>query len=207
MGRNHRTALGVLAALAGAALAGCGGQGTTPTSRVPETPFVSTEIPTEIPEPTPPAGRTLNLWAQEAEASSEFAVPEWGAQQASGAPDAPGCGDYQYAWASAPSDSVETLTLFYGIAVIPVEIRVIQSFHPDQVVRIEVFNPGMQEFETVLEKDPEQVDRPCPYVLRVPVEGIDYETDRVRITVDQSQLGLGWNEIDAVELIGRQAED
>jgi hypothetical protein len=41
----------------------------------------------------------------------------------------------------------------------------------------------------------------------VPVEGIDFPTDRVRITVDQSQLGLGWNEIDAVELIGRPPEE
>jgi len=183
----------------------CGAGGDSPIDPLPETPFVDPEIPTEAPALTPPSQTTLHLWAQSAEASSEFASPEWGAEKAAGDPDAPGCGDYQYAWASAASDSVETLTLTYSISVVPVEIRVIESFNPDQVVRVEVFHPEAQEYVTVLEKDPEQVDRPCPYELRVPVEGINFATDRVRITVDQSQLGLGWNEIDAVELIGRPA--
>jgi hypothetical protein len=175
--------------------------------RAAETPFVSTQVPTEVPEPTPLSQTTLHLWAQEAEASSEFASPEWGAEKAVGDPDAPGCGDYPYAWASAASDSVETLTLHYSLPVVPIEILVVESFNPDQVVRVEVYNPETEAYVTVLEKDPEQVDRPCPYQLRVPVEGIDFPTDRVRITVDQSQLGLGWNEIDAVELIGRPPEE
>lgn len=142
------------------------------------------------------------LWAESAEASSVFAEPEWGAEKAAGEPDAPGCGDYQFAWASAASDAVETLTLNYGVAVIPAEIRIVQSFNPDQVVRVEIFNLQDQRYVTVLEKQPEQVDRPCPYTLRVSVEGVDFLTNRVRITIDQSVLGLGWNEIDAVQLIG-----
>jgi hypothetical protein len=57
-------------------------------------------------------------------------------------------------------------------------------------------------YYTVHQKNPIQIDRPCPYVLEVAVKGIDFKTDQIRITVDQSQLGLGWNEIDAVQLVG-----
>jgi len=62
-------------------------------------------------------------------------------------------------------------------------------------------------YYTVHQKNPIRVDRPCPYELIVPVEGIDFLTNTVRITVDQSQLGLGWNEIDAVQLIGTKVEE
>jgi hypothetical protein len=149
-----------------------------------------------------PGSGVISQWADSAEASSEFADPEWSASQAAGSPDSPGCGDYQFAWASAASDSVETLDLTYEVAVYPLEITIIESFNPDQVVKVEVYNPDTGGYYTVLQKNPMAVDRPCPYLLTVPVEGIEFRTDLIRITIDQSQLGLGWNEIDAVELVG-----
>jgi len=72
---------------------------------------------------------------------------------------------------------------------------------------VEVQDPVRLGFYTILQKNPTQIDRPCPYQLIVPVEGIDFLTNTVRITVDQSQLGLGWNEIDAVQLIGTKEEE
>jgi hypothetical protein len=137
-----------------------------------------------------------------AEASTEFANPEWGAEQVAGTPDAPGCGDYQFAWASAASDSIATLEVSFSRSVYPLEIVIHESYNPDQVVKVEVFDPGTGGFYAVLQKNPVQIDRPCPYQLIVPVDGIDFQTNLVRITIDQSQLGLGWNEIDAVQLIG-----
>ena len=92
--------------------------------------------------------------------------------------------------------------LFELSKVYPLEIYIHQSFNPDQVVKVEIQNPDTGAYYTVLQKNPVQIDRPCPYVLEILVEGIDFETDRIRITVDQSQLGLGWNEIDAVKLVG-----
>ena len=192
---------GLLITTAGFILAACGQPGQSSPAVEVTTTAVNTRAVTA--DQGEPADEDLfYLWAEDAEASSEFASPEWGAEKALGEPDAPGCGDYQYAWASAASDSVETLTVEFGYSLYPREIRVVESFNPDQVVRVEIYNPGTQEFITVLEKEPEQVDRPCPYTLRVPVEGVDFRTNRVRITIDQSVLGLGWNEIDAVELIG-----
>jgi hypothetical protein len=149
-----------------------------------------------------PATGVVAQWGISAEASSEFASPEWSASQAVGSPDAPGCGDYQFAWASAASDSIEILEVAFPRAVYPLEIQIHQSFNPDQIVKVEVLNPSNGAYYTVLQKNPVPVDRPCPFVLEVSVEGIEFMTDQVRITVDQSQLGLGWNEIDAVKLVG-----
>jgi hypothetical protein len=149
-----------------------------------------------------PASGVLSQWGISAEASSEFADPEWSASQVIGSPDAPGCGDYQFAWASAASDSIEILEVIFPRAVYPLEIDIHQSFNPDQVVKVEVLDPTSGAYYTVLQKNPLPVDRPCPYVLEVIVDGIEFSTDQVRITIDQSQLGLGWNEIDAVKLVG-----
>jgi hypothetical protein len=148
----------------------------------------------------------ISQWAFEAEASSEFAIPEWSAEQATGEPNSPGCGDYQFSWASAASDSVDTLLVKFPTQVYPVEIVIHESFNPDQVVKVEVFDSGRGTYYTVLQKNPIQIDRPCPYQLVVPIAGFDFLTDTVRITIDQSQLGLGWNEIDAVQLIGTLGE-
>ncbi|MBS3752195.1 MAG: hypothetical protein KGY46_02275 [Anaerolineales bacterium] len=196
--------LSILSAALILGISGCqvmvpqGSQGTqTPEAIQPSTPEAAAEIGGQ--------GDLLRQWASEAEASSEYTTEEWGAAQATGPPDSPGCGDYQFAWASAASDSIATLTLQYVTAVYPTEITIIESFNPDQVVKVEV-QTLEGDFQVVYESEPTQVDRPCPYSLTVPVTEFGELVDGLRITVDQSQLGLGWNEIDAVQLIGRTGE-
>jgi len=179
--------------LVGSCLAGDSGQVITPSS----TPELTQEV-----GPSLPSSGVLYQWAISAEASSAFADPEWSASQVIGPPDVPGCGDYQFAWASAASDSIETLEVVFARPVYPLEINILESFNPDQVVKVELFDPDTGAYYTVLQKNPLQVDRPCPFELKVPVVGIDFLSSQVRITVDQSQLGLGWNEIDAVQLVG-----
>ena len=170
----------------------------------PEIDPVLTPTPTEVVqrEDRLSGEGVLFQFAVSAEASTEFSSPEWSADQTLGEPDSPGCGDYQFAWASAASDSIDTLVLVYSALVYPIEIVVYESFNPDQVVKVEVLNPENGGFYTVMQKNPLQIDRPCPYELEIPVEDIDFKTNTIRITLDQSQLGLGWNEIDAVEMIG-----
>lgn len=172
-------------------------QGSPPPASPVQTP-AETVAPTET---TSFRGTRIQQWASDAEASSEFSNPEWSAEKAAGPPDSPGCGDYPFAWASAASDSAATLTLTYSIPVFITQIEVVESFNPDQVVKVEVLAP-VGDYETVYTSEPEQVDRPCPYRLTIPVEGLNYKSDVIRITVDQSVLGLGWNEIDAVQLTG-----
>ena len=146
-------------------------------------------------------GQQIRQWAVEAEASSSYADPEWAPEQATGAPNTTRCGDYQTAWATAGSDSEETLTLKYPVAVHVTSIHIIQSFNPNQVKKVELIGAFDRSFE-VYRKDPYQVDQPCPFTLVVPVEKTTGRFDEIRITVDQSVLGLGWNQIDAVELVG-----
>lgn len=198
--RNRVPLLVLSAALAG--LAGCqspsgaleGGTALSIETATPEN--------TLTPQERYPTAGVVAQWGASAEASSQFADPEWSPGQAVGPPDSPGCGDYQFAWASAASDSLETLEVAYQTPVYPLQITIHESYNPDQVVKVEVQNPETGVYYTVLQKNPRQVDRPCPFQLVVPVEGITFKTSLVRITIDQTQLGLGWNEIDAVELVG-----
>jgi hypothetical protein len=146
-------------------------------------------------------GGQIRQWAAGATASSEFSDPEWAANQASGAPDTQRCGDYQTAWATAASDTIETLVLTYTLSVHVSGINIVQSFNPNQVVQVEllgVFDRGI----AVYEGQPVQVDQPCPFILSIPIEKTEEQFNKVRVTIDQSVLGLGWNQIDAVELVG-----
>jgi hypothetical protein len=163
----------------------------------------STPVPVQESEPSEvrlQAGQ-LSQWAQTAEASSEFASPQWSAEQATGMPDTHSCGDRQSAWASAASDSEAWLQLNYPVAVHVTQVNIIQTFNPNQVVKVELIGADERGFE-IYKSNPFQVDRPCPYELSISVERTLESYDTLRITLDQSVLGLGWNEIDAVELIG-----
>ncbi len=174
----------------------------TPTSpaEVPDTlsPEELQNLPTEF---VSIQGQSIRQWANAAEATSEYAVPEWAAEQATGSPDTQRCGDYQTAWASAASDTEDKLTLKFPVAVHVTAINILQSFNPDQVVEVELVGP-YERASVVFQQDPKQVDQPCPYTLSIPVERTEGRFDSIRITLDQSDLGLGRTQIDAVELVG-----
>jgi hypothetical protein len=146
-------------------------------------------------------GEQIRQWAIEAEANSEYANPEWAAIQVIGAPDTKRCGDYQTAWATAGSDSIAWLDVKFPVAVHVTAINIIQSFNPNQVVKVELMGLFDRPIE-IYNQPPVQVDQPCPYTLPIPIDKTEGRFDTIRITLDQSILGLGWNQIDAVELVG-----
>ncbi len=146
-------------------------------------------------------GQQIRQWAVEAEASSEYATPEWAASNVVGIPDTEKCGDYQTAWATAGSDSIEWLIVRFPITVHVTGVNIIQSFNPNQVVKVELLGAFDRAVE-IYNQPPTQIDQPCPYTLPIRIEKTEGQYDAIRITVDQSELGLGWNQIDAVELIG-----
>ena len=152
-------------------------------------------------EPVESVSRNIiKQWASSAYASSEFDNPGWGAQQATGAPDTLECGDTPTAWASYDNLTVEWLEVRYEIPVIPTEINIYESHTPTQVSRVEVVD--MQGiYHEVFTADPKMA-ADCPYVLSVSVQGADYQAIGVKVTIDQSQLDLPWDEVDAVELVG-----
>lgn len=147
-------------------------------------------------------GEPINQWATSAIASSEFSS-SWAATNAVGAPDTPECGDYTTAWASSSSGGVDWIEVYYDTPVYATQINIYESYNPDQVVSVEVFdlNGGVTEVYTQV---PESFTA-CPMILTIDLEQTDFLVYGVRITVDQSVLNLGWNEIDAVELVGYPA--
>ena len=116
-----------------------------------------TELPLDVVPPL--QSGQVRQGAAGAEASSEFANPEWGALQAAGAPNTTRCGDYQTAWATASSDTVETLVLTYTRSVHVTGLNVIQSFNPNQVVEVELLGV-FDRAVTVFAGQPMQVDQP-----------------------------------------------
>jgi hypothetical protein len=177
-----------------------------------EEPIVEEPTPVvEEPEPTveptvdvgiTAAAETISQWASSATASSQFSS-SWAATNATGAPDTPECGDYTTAWASSSSTGVDWLEVYYDVPVFATEINIYESYNPDQIVTVELIAVSGEVVE-VYTQAPEGFDT-CPMFLSVTVPETDFLVQGVRITVDQSVLNVGWNEIDAVELIGYPA--
>jgi hypothetical protein len=184
---------------------GCGLLSHPEPTAVPTKPPAPTKAPepTNPPEPTTPPrplGGSTRQWAVSATASSQYGDEGWAAKQATGAPDTPECGDSTTAWATENNDSVDWIELDYDTPVLPIEVNIVQTYSPNQVVKVEL-RDLQGEYHTVYTGAPQDESADCPFVLHIPVEGADKQVDGVRITVDQSVL-QDWCEIDAVELVG-----
>lgn len=139
----------------------------------------------------------LHQWAAAARASSRFGDPQWSAAQAVGPPNAVAGQDHRDAWASKETDAGEEwLELDYRLAVRVRQIRIRATYNPGCVTKVEGFTAegkavtlwqGSDEGEEWLKID---LGEPSALVARL------------RITLDTS-LVPGWNEIDAVELVGK----
>ncbi|MBN1954120.1 MAG: hypothetical protein JW900_03615 [Anaerolineae bacterium] len=143
-------------------------------------------------------GEVIAQWAIDASASSEYGNPDWGAVQATGAPDTDACGDIRTAWASATSTGLDWLELTYGTAVIPTEINVYETHSPGFIVEVKVIDEDGYYY-SIWEGEPE-LDAECPRVFSLSVSGVDFPITGIRLNLDQTDGS--WNEIDAVELIG-----
>ena len=154
----------------------------------------------------PPAesdSQVLRQWASAAVASSEYGVESWSAKQAAGAPNVNECGDNGLAWASESSNSAEEwIELTYATPVVPTEITIYQSYNPSQVVEVDVITTDGVSYPIWIGAP--KLVAGCPNLLTLPVdlEG-EIFVQKVRVVIDQSMLGTSWNEIDAVELVGK----
>jgi hypothetical protein len=145
----------------------------------------------------------VQQWASSAVASSQYDTPDYGPQEATGAPDMPqvttNCPDEVEAWASQTANGVDWIELSYAQAVRPTAIKVHEYWSPGQITKIEVkLSDGT--YQTVYTAQPADPGV-CARVLTANVTGITASIRSVRITVDQ-QARNDWNEIDAVQLIG-----
>jgi hypothetical protein len=150
-----------------------------------------------------PAGSTLTQWASGATASSQYSDDHWSATQATGAPDAPGYGDSGSAWAPQYEDAgQEWLELSYATAVVPAEVVIWETSGNGFVRFVEAYDPasGWVVLWQGMDDSPAEV-----HGFRPTLAPMDVATDRIRITIDTTVPG--WNEIDAVELMGSLPEE
>jgi hypothetical protein len=123
----------------------------------------------------------------------------WGPEQVLGPPDTPQAGDCQTAWASQTQDGGEEwLRLDYETAVNVAEVRIRESYNPGAVSRVTALPEGGEEVLLWEGEDPTE-QAPSDFVVEVPA---DVTAKSVKVYLDTARV-VGWNEIDAVELVGK----
>jgi hypothetical protein len=147
----------------------------------------------------------IRQWATSARAASEYGSSGWSAMQAVGKPNVDKCGDNTSAWASKKPDSIDWIELTYPIAVVPTSINIYQSYNPSQVYEVDAIDTN-GDIYILWAGEPKKVDT-CPDLMTISLELDEIiQVQKIKILVDQSVLGLGWSEIDAVELVGTLPE-
>lgn len=144
--------------------------------------------------------RVVEQFAASANATSERDPVAQGAVQAAGPPNTDACGDFQTAWATANPNDSAALTLFYPELVRPRRVRIYETFNPGFVTRVE-FVDIYGEVHVVYEAAPQALGQ-CPFIREIAITDVDAPGNQLIVYVNQAASTGGWNEIDAVELLG-----
>jgi len=141
-------------------------------------------------------------WAISATASSAYrdakGPQDWSAEQAAGEPNAEKYQDDSHAWAPRDQDSgIEWLDLKYAKPVYATEVRVRESLGSGAVIKVELYDEQGNIHKVWQGVDP---TTELNYLL-VKFPKTAYKTDRVKVTLATNVIP-GWNEIDAVQLVG-----
>ena len=179
------------------------GSGTPAASVEPAPSASATPTTAGTPPPVASGGEPLVQWASSATASSMYGPDAWSATQATGEPDTSQYGDRATAWAPSGADiGPQWIELGYDVAVRPTEIVIWESSGAGFVTRVEAVDLATGDWVTLFEG----IDGSPDFLVGFspPLETIEVVTDRLRITIDTDVPG--WNEIDAVALIGVPAD-
>ena len=141
-------------------------------------------------------------WATEATASSSYGdakgKQDWSADQATGEPNVEAYRDDNRAWAPHDQDmGIEWLDLKYTKPVHATEVRIRESEGSGAVIKVELFDEAGTAHQVWKGADP---TTGLNYML-VKFPKTSYRTNRVKVTLATNAVP-GWNEIDAVQLIG-----
>ena len=141
-------------------------------------------------------------WATEAEASTQYGDDDYSALQAAGAPNTPSAGDFATAWAPQESDGGEqTLELTYEHSVIPYAVNIHENYNPGAVIAVEAYDAENDEWVVLWDGEAAALEEPLR-VFSPELSAADFATNAIRLVLDTDAV-TGWNEIDAVELLGR----
>jgi hypothetical protein len=141
-------------------------------------------------------------WATGAEASSQYGPRNWSAQQATGPPNVARYGDYGEAWASKTSDGREEwLKLAFATPVHATAVRVRQTYNPGAISMIEAFAADGRSAVVWSGKDSTAYVKSQISWFTATFQPPPFLVSTIKITLDSVAV-KGWNEIDAVQLVG-----
>jgi hypothetical protein len=133
------------------------------------------------------------------EAQQKSRASGWSALQATGAPDSLRDGDQKTAWAPAQADGGEEwLELEYANGVPIAQINIREVCGPGCITKVAALLDGGAEVP-IWQGEPPVNASPSDTVFTAPANIV---ARRVKVYLDTKRVA-GWNEIDAVELIGR----
>ncbi len=125
----------------------------------------------------------------------------WGHEQAAGEPDTGQPGDIPSAWASKlPDGGEEWIQLDYDDLVDLEQVNVVESHNPGAISKVAAVLPDGSE-ATIWEGTLDGSAQNELVTSEFLVEN-DLRTQSVKVYLDTARIS-GWNEIDAVQLIGR----
>jgi hypothetical protein len=132
-------------------------------------------------------------------ALAQFKGRDWSAAQMTGPPDTPLAGDLVTAWASKEPDMGEIwIELDYAEAVVPESVRVHETYNPGAISRILAQRPD-GTWTVIWEGTASPGE--APWFFEPTLQSVRFPTRRLRLISDTSRVP-GWNEIDAIELVG-----
>ncbi len=143
----------------------------------------------------------LVQWASGAKASSQYREDRWAPEQMTGRPDVyPKYGDYDTAWvASTSNGGEEWVDLFYDEAVYAKRIDVYETCNPGAIVKAEIIDETGRPHVVWVGRA--QVAPEESRIFSIDNINVDMPTRHVRLVLQTDQVP-GWNEIDAVCLVG-----
>ena len=170
---------------------------TTPAPKPAAPAFVPT-----VPEDTQFIADPRGQWASAAEASSEYTPAKYCAKQAIGAPNVASYGDRPEAWASKTADGGEEwLQLTFARPVHASAVRVRQTFNPGAIVKVEAFAADGRSAMVWSGRDLTIYPKNQTAWFVATFDPPSFPVVAVKLTLDSATV-KGWNEIDAVQLVG-----
>lgn len=141
-------------------------------------------------------------WAISANASSSYndaqGTASYSANQVTGPPNVDKYSDAPESWAPKTQDAgIEWLDMKYPKPVHATAVRIRESFGSGAVIKVELFDEQGAAHTAWAGNDP---TKELNYLM-VNIPKTSYKTARVKITLATNVVS-GWNEIDAVQLVG-----
>jgi len=148
-------------------------------------------------------------WAVSASASSTYAsnkapesMTDYAPAMATGAPDCERYGDNGKSWATEMADKgIEWLEVKFAKPVNATELRIRQNYYPGAIIKLELIDESGARHAVWQGADDQQYPQNAISWFNKSFEKTSYSTVGARITLASNAVP-GWNEIDAVQLLG-----